>query len=169
MVTSPVSAAERLSVASVAAAVEADLLELLQQARLQLNDLTRRHLEYYYREALRLTSRAGTPDRAHVLVKLSDDQDQFLLPAGTLLQAGEDSQGNDLYYRSDEDLLHQSLNVVTDEDPDYVAVFSSDHIYKMDVRQFVDFHIESGAANHRASCGPERPAIRPSASVGSMP
>jgi glucose-1-phosphate adenylyltransferase len=44
------------------------------------------------------------------------------------------------------DALHQSLNVVTDEDPDYVCVFSSDHIYKMDVRQFVDFHIESGAA-----------------------
>jgi glucose-1-phosphate adenylyltransferase len=43
------------------------------------------------------------------------------------------------------DALHQSLNVVTDEDPDYVAVFSSDHIYKMDVRQFVDHHIESGA------------------------
>jgi glucose-1-phosphate adenylyltransferase len=43
------------------------------------------------------------------------------------------------------DALHQSLNVVTDEDPDYVAVFSSDHIYKMDVRQIVDAHIESGA------------------------
>jgi glucose-1-phosphate adenylyltransferase len=44
------------------------------------------------------------------------------------------------------DALHQSLNVVTDEEPDYVCVFSSDHIYKMDVRQFVDHHIESGAA-----------------------
>src|SRR5512144_787060 len=44
------------------------------------------------------------------------------------------------------DALHQSLNVVTDEEPDYVAVFSSDHIYKMDVRQFVDHHIDSGAA-----------------------
>jgi glucose-1-phosphate adenylyltransferase len=43
------------------------------------------------------------------------------------------------------DALHQSLNVVTDEDPDYVVVFSSDHIYKMDVRQMVDAHIESGA------------------------
>jgi glucose-1-phosphate adenylyltransferase len=44
------------------------------------------------------------------------------------------------------DALHQSLNVVTDEEPDYVCVFSSDHIYKMDVRQFVDHHIDSGAA-----------------------
>jgi glucose-1-phosphate adenylyltransferase len=43
------------------------------------------------------------------------------------------------------DALHQSLNVVTDEDPDFVCVFSSDHIYKMDVRQIVDDHIESGA------------------------
>jgi len=43
------------------------------------------------------------------------------------------------------DALHQSLNVVTDEEPDFVCVFSSDHIYKMDVRQFVDDHIDSGA------------------------
>jgi glucose-1-phosphate adenylyltransferase len=43
------------------------------------------------------------------------------------------------------DALHQSLNVVNDEDPDFVCVFSSDHIYKMDVRQLVDDHIASGA------------------------
>ncbi len=43
------------------------------------------------------------------------------------------------------DALHQSLNVVTDEDPDFVCVFSSDNIYKMDVRQLVDDHIDSGA------------------------
>src|SRR5262249_24683823 len=43
------------------------------------------------------------------------------------------------------DALHQSLNVVTDEDPDLVCVFSSDNIYRMDVRQLVDDHIDSGA------------------------
>src|SRR5262245_14978250 len=43
------------------------------------------------------------------------------------------------------DALHQSLNVVTDEDPDFVCVFSADHMYKMDVSQMLDFHIESGA------------------------
>jgi glucose-1-phosphate adenylyltransferase len=41
------------------------------------------------------------------------------------------------------DALHQSLNVVSDEDPDFVCVFSADHMYKMDVRQMLDFHIES--------------------------
>lgn len=86
-------------------------LELLQQARAQLNDLTRRHLEFYYREALRLTSQDSVPDRVHALVELADGQGQFLLPAGTLLQAGQDSQGNDLFYRSDRDLLANHATV----------------------------------------------------------
>jgi hypothetical protein len=86
-------------------------LELLQQARAQLNELTRRHLEFYYREALRMTSRAGTPDRVHALVKLADGQGQFLLPAGTTLRAGQDSQGKDIFYRSEKDLLANRASV----------------------------------------------------------
>src|SRR5262245_31948728 len=43
------------------------------------------------------------------------------------------------------DALYQSLNVLTDEKPDFVCVFSSDHIYKMDVNQMLDHHLESGA------------------------
>ena len=49
------------------------------------------------------------------------------------------------WFRGSADALYQSLNVLTDEDPDFVCVFSSDHIYKMDVRQMLDHHIESGA------------------------
>lgn len=49
------------------------------------------------------------------------------------------------WFRGSADALYQSLNVVTDEDPDYVCVFSADHMYKMDVRQMLDHHIESGA------------------------
>lgn len=80
-------------------------LELLQHTRAQLNDLTRRHLEFYYREALRLTSRQGAPDRVQVLVELADGQEQFLLPRGTLFQAGQDALGRPVFYRSDEDLV----------------------------------------------------------------
>ncbi len=88
-------------------------LHLLQSARAQLNDLTRRHLEFYYREALRLTSQKGQPDQVHALVELADGQNQFLLPAGTLLKAGQDSLGNDLTYRTDEDLLANRASVAS--------------------------------------------------------
>src|SRR5512138_2055284 len=49
------------------------------------------------------------------------------------------------WYRGSADALWQSLNVITDEDPDFVAVFGGDHIYKMDVRQMLDAHLEQHA------------------------
>jgi len=49
------------------------------------------------------------------------------------------------WFRGSADALYQSLNVITDENPDYVCVFGGDHIYKMDVRQMLDFHLETDA------------------------
>ncbi len=86
-------------------------LSLLQQARTRLNDLTRRHLEFYYREALGLTAKPGIPDRVHVLVDLADGVTEFLLPAGTLLLAGQDSQGTDLLYKTEQNLLANQAQV----------------------------------------------------------
>ena len=44
------------------------------------------------------------------------------------------------------DAIYQNLNIVDDEDPEYIFVFGADHIYRMDPRQMLDHHIESGAA-----------------------
>ncbi len=43
------------------------------------------------------------------------------------------------------DAIYQNLNIISDEDPDYVIVFGADHIYRMDPEQMVDQHIASGA------------------------
>ncbi len=44
------------------------------------------------------------------------------------------------------DAIYQNLNILHDERPDYVFVFGADHIYRIDPRQMLDHHIESGAA-----------------------
>jgi len=49
------------------------------------------------------------------------------------------------WFRGSADAIFQSINVITDESPDYVCVFSADHIYKMDVRQMLDYHLEMDA------------------------
>jgi glucose-1-phosphate adenylyltransferase len=49
------------------------------------------------------------------------------------------------WFRGSADALWQSLNVITDEDPDLVAVFGGDHIYKMDVNQMLDWHLDREA------------------------
>ena len=42
------------------------------------------------------------------------------------------------------DAIYQSMNLINDEDPDYVVVFGADNIYRMDVEQMVNAHIDSG-------------------------
>lgn len=49
------------------------------------------------------------------------------------------------WYLGSADAILQSLNLVYDEQPDYIAVFGADHVYRMDPRQMLRRHIESGA------------------------
>src|SRR3954470_12384949 len=49
------------------------------------------------------------------------------------------------WFEGSADAIYQSLNLVYDETPDYVVVFGADHVYRMDPRQMVQRHIESGA------------------------
>ncbi|MGX1885051.1 glucose-1-phosphate adenylyltransferase [Streptomyces sp. NPDC055287] len=49
------------------------------------------------------------------------------------------------WYLGSADAILQSLNLVHDEQPDYIAVFGADHVYRMDPRQMLQRHIESGA------------------------
>jgi glucose-1-phosphate adenylyltransferase len=43
------------------------------------------------------------------------------------------------------DALYQNLNIIDDEDPDYIFVFGADHIYRMDPSQMLDAHLDTGA------------------------
>jgi len=52
----------------------------------------------------------------------------------------------DAWYRGTADAIFQNLNLVRDFGADVVLVFSADHIYKMNVRQMLDFHLRMGAS-----------------------
>lgn len=49
------------------------------------------------------------------------------------------------WYVGSVDAVYQNLNLIDDEKPDLVAVFGADHVYKMDVRQMIDYHQKKGA------------------------
>jgi glucose-1-phosphate adenylyltransferase len=49
------------------------------------------------------------------------------------------------WFAGSADAIYQNFNLLRDERPDYVIVFGADHIYRMDPRQMVDQHVESGA------------------------
>jgi len=49
------------------------------------------------------------------------------------------------WYKGTADAVYQNLNVISDEHPKYLVVFGGDHIYKMDVRQMMAYHVEKNA------------------------
>jgi glucose-1-phosphate adenylyltransferase len=48
------------------------------------------------------------------------------------------------WYQGSADAIFQSLNLIRDDKPDYVVVFGADNIYRMDVEQMLDAHIDGG-------------------------
>ncbi len=49
------------------------------------------------------------------------------------------------WFAGSADAVYQNLNLVRDERPDCICVFGADHIYRMDPRQMVHHHMDSGA------------------------
>ncbi|MBL3655535.1 baseplate J/gp47 family protein [Fulvivirga sediminis] len=80
-------------------------LKLLDHVKTQINGLTKKHLDFYFREKLGLTPKGAVPDLVHVLLELTEDIDQLEVEAGTLLYAGKDESGNELHYKTDHDTV----------------------------------------------------------------
>lgn len=80
-------------------------IKLLKYPQQQFRSLTARHLDFYYQQVLGLTEKPPTPDQVHVLFELAKNVEEHPLPKGTLLRAGKDSIGKDLYYAT----AHKSL------------------------------------------------------------
>lgn len=49
------------------------------------------------------------------------------------------------WFSGSADAIYQNLNLISDENPDLVCVFGADHIYRMDPRQMVEQHLQTGA------------------------
>jgi len=49
------------------------------------------------------------------------------------------------WYTGSADAIYQSLNLVFDDQPDIVAVFGADHVFRMDPMQMIDQHRSNGA------------------------
>ena len=70
---------------------------------------------------------------------LSRNLGQFVDPVPAQMQTG------DKWYQGTADAIYQNLGIIQYEDPDLVLVFGGDHVYKMDIMQMVNEHIENGA------------------------
>lgn len=49
------------------------------------------------------------------------------------------------WFQGTSDAVYQNINLIKDHNPDHVIIFGADHVYRMDIRQMIDFHLENDA------------------------
>jgi glucose-1-phosphate adenylyltransferase len=59
----------------------------------------------------------------------------FIIPVPAQMRsAGEE------WYRGTADAIYQNVNLIEQADPHVVAIFGADHIYRMNIREMIEFH-----------------------------
>jgi len=61
-------------------------------------------------------------------------QDQFVTVVPPQMRSGAN------WFQGTADAVYQNVNLIEEHAPDLVVVFGADHIYRMDIRQMIDFH-----------------------------
>ena len=67
-------------------------------------------------------------------------RNNFIIPVPAQMR----SQGED-WYRGTADSIYQNMNLIEQADPHIVAIFGADHIYRMNIREMVEYHVDKGA------------------------
>ncbi len=70
-----------------------------------INEFTRKHLEYYYSRVLKISPAPAVPDAAHIVFDPAKNIDSYLIEKTTQLNAGKDDTGKLLLYNTDEELV----------------------------------------------------------------
>ncbi|MCH8538606.1 MAG: glucose-1-phosphate adenylyltransferase [Alkalimonas sp.] len=88
-----------------------------------------------------------TQFKSHSLMKhlgrawrVSGLTNRFIDPIPAQMQTGKH------WYLGTADAIYQNLHLIHGLDPEHVCIFGGDHIYKMDVRQMLDFHRQHEAS-----------------------
>jgi glucose-1-phosphate adenylyltransferase len=65
---------------------------------------------------------------------------QFIIPVPAQMLTPDET-----WYQGTADAIFQNIDLIKQAEPDLVLVFSADHIYRMDLREMIEFHNEKGA------------------------
>ncbi|MCB0612993.1 MAG: baseplate J/gp47 family protein, partial [Phaeodactylibacter sp.] len=86
-------------------------LRLYQQSQGHLNEMTKKHLDFFYKKALKLENAKEVPDQAHLVFQLLGLLDKYLLEKDTAFNAGQDENGEDILFKLLEEIVLSQAQV----------------------------------------------------------
>lgn len=67
-------------------------------------------------------------------------KDRYIIPVPAQMRSAGET-----WYRGTADAIFQNINLIEQSDPHVVAVFGADHIYRMNIREMIEFHEQKRA------------------------
>ena len=67
-------------------------------------------------------------------------KNNFIIPVPAQMRSAQED-----WYRGTADAIHQNMNLIQQADPHVVAIFGAAHIYRMNIRQMIEYHVEKQA------------------------
>lgn len=67
-------------------------------------------------------------------------RNHFIIPVPAQMRSAQED-----WYRGTADAISQNCNLIEQADPHVVVIFGADHIYRMNIRQMIEFHVEKRA------------------------
>ena len=86
-------------------------LKLLAYPQASLNGIPKRHLDFYYKDVLKLKPNAFSPDTVHVIFELAKNATTELVKKDSGLEAGKDEEGNTRTYIMENDFVANQAQV----------------------------------------------------------
>lgn len=75
-------------------------IRLLELSQNRFNNLSKRHLDFYYKEILKIEKQLPQPDKAHVILELAKRIEEYKIAQETPFDAGKDPDGNAMVFNS---------------------------------------------------------------------
>ncbi len=64
----------------------------------------------------------------------------FIIPVPAQMRTPDET-----WYQGTADAIFQNINLIEQSDPDLVLIFGADHIYRMNIRSMIEYHLEKKA------------------------
>ena len=68
-------------------------------------------------------------------------KNNFIIPVPAQMRSAHED-----WYRGTADAINQNINLIEQADPHVVVIFGADHIYRMNIRQMIEYHVDKRAA-----------------------
>ncbi len=116
-------------------------MELSKYFKIDVNDLSTKHLDFFYKKVLNIKEQPEVPDKAHLVFEVQKHvKNPFELKAGTLIKDGKDANNKDIFFQIDEDIVIDKAQV---------AYLQTLHI------NYIDVVVDDGITDEEATCSDE--------------